>query len=182
MTLWLRLIRLVLTLPFQTKVTPMQGVARRHRVLATDIDLNFHMTNSRYASFADLARISLMVRTGLLRAAFVNGWRPMLLASKTRFRRELKPFRKFRVETRLRWWNETSAFFEMRFVTHGRDGEEILAAISLERAALYSRRERRFVAVSELLTAMGLTPTDPPAPTSEILAFAQAEEEMRKAA
>ena len=182
MTLWLRLIWLVLTLPFQSKVTPSEGLARRHRVLPTDIDLNFHMTNSRYGSFADLARLAMMARSGILRAAFVNDWRPMLLASKIRFRRELKPLRVFRVETRLRWWNETSAIFEMRFLTRGQDGEDILAAISLERAGLYSRKEKRFVTVSEMFAAMGVAPAAPPAPSPEILAFAQAEEEMRKAA
>lgn len=182
MTLWLRLIWLVLTLPFHSKVTPSQGVAQRHRVLPTDIDLNFHMTNSRYASFADLARLELMVRSGILRAAFVNDWRPMLLTSKMRFRRELKPLRLFRVETRLRWWNETSAIFELRFLARGSGGDDVLAAISLERAAMYSRKDKRFVTVSEMFAAMGVAPTDPPAPTPEILAFAQAEEEMRKAA
>ena len=181
MTLWLRLILLILSLPFQSRITPSEGVSQRRRVLPTDIDLNFHMTNSRYASLADLARLALMVRSGILKAAFRNDWRPMLLTSKTRFRRELKPFRLFRVETRLRWWNDTSAIFELRFTTRGRDGADILAAVSLERLAVYSRKDKRFVQVAELFAAMGVTPVEPPAPTAEILAFAQAEEEMRRA-
>jgi hypothetical protein len=94
----------------------------------------------------------------------------------------LKPFRAFRVETRLRWWNETSAIFELRFMTRGRDGKDILAAVSLERLAVYARKEKRFVQVSEMFAAMGLAPVEPPAPTPEILAFALTEEEMRRAA
>lgn len=182
MTLWLRLLLLVLTLPFQSRVRASEGVSQRRRVLPSDVDLNFHMTNSRYASFADLARLGLMVRTGLLTTAFRNGWRPMLMASKIRFRRELKPFQSFRVESRLRWWNETSAIFEIRFVGRARDGGDMLAANLLERGVFYCRKDKRFVPVTEVLAAMGAAPGEPPEPTPEIAAFARAEEEMRKAA
>lgn len=181
MTLWLRLILLILLTPFQSRVKPSEDVSQRRRVLPTDTDLNFHMTNSRYASFADLARLGLMFRSGLLTTAYRNGWRPMLMASKIRFRRELKPFQSFRVETRLRWWNDTSAIFELRFIGRGRDGGEILAANILERGVFYSRKEKRFVQLSEVLAAMGAPPVEPPEPTPEIVAFAKAEEEMRRA-
>lgn len=179
MTLWLRLLLLVVALPFRPKVTLFEGVRQNYRVLPTDVDVNFHLTNSRYASFADLARLGLMARSGLLRAAFANGWRPMLLASKIRFRREIKPFGAFRVETRLRWWNDVSAIFEVRFIKTARDGSDVLSAIALERGGVYSRKEKRFVTVDELFRELGVAPFDPPEATPEILAFVAAEEEMR---
>ena len=182
MTLWLRLLWFILVTPFQSRVTPSQGVSQRRRVLPSDLDLNFHMTNSRYASLADLARLGLIVRTGFLATAFRNDWRPMLLASKIRYRRELKPLRAFRVEHRLRWWNETSAVFEVRFVARGRDGGDVLCAVSLERGGVYLRKEKRFVTVAEMFAALGLAPVEAPEATPEILAFVAAEEEMRRAA
>lgn len=179
MTLWLRLLILILTAPFKPRVTLSQGVVQRRRVLPSDIDLNFHMTNSRYASLADLARLGLMIRSGLLRAAIKNDWRPMLVASKIRYRREIKLLRAIRVEMRLRWWNEASAVFEVRFITRGRDGD-ILAAIALERGGIYSRREKRFVPVEALFDALGLERVAPPEATPDILAFVAAEDQMRR--
>jgi Thioesterase-like superfamily len=32
--------------------------------LPTDLDLNFHMTNSRYYGFIDLSRVDFMIRNG----------------------------------------------------------------------------------------------------------------------
>lgn len=155
--------------------------ARDYRVLPTDIDANLHMTNGRYPCFVDLSRLDFLLRTGMIRAAFARDWRPMMLACKYRFRRELKPLRKFRVETRLRWWSDTNLVLENRFLTRARDGSEILAAVSLERTAFYARRDKSFVPVAELFAAMGLAELAPPSPSAEIIAFMQAEDELRKA-
>jgi acyl-CoA thioesterase FadM len=183
MNLWLRLIALIVSFAFRPRIALPEGFSSRvHRVLPSDIDANLHMTNSRYACFADLSRLDLFVRSGMIRAAFARDWRPMMLASKIRFRRELKPLRRFRVETRLRWWNDASLVFEHRFVTCARDGSEILAAVSLERTCFYARNDKSFAPIHELLKAMGLSDTTPPAATPEIFAFMQAEDEMRRAA
>jgi acyl-CoA thioesterase FadM len=183
MNLWLRLLLLIVSFAFRPRIAPPDGFASLgYRVLPTDLDLNLHMTNSRYACFADLSRLDLFVRSGMIQTAFRRDWRPMMLASKIRFRRELKPFRRFRVETRIRWWSGTSIVYEHRFVTRGRDGAEILAAIALERGGFYARKEKAFVAVDDLFVAMGLPKSEPPAASAEIVAFMQAEEEMRRAA
>lgn len=182
MNLWLRLILFFLALPFRPKlVLPDCVSVRSYRVLPSDIDMNMHMTNSRYPAFADIAQLDLFIRTGMLRAAVARGWRPMLLASKIRFRRELKAFRTFRVETRIRWWSETNGIFEHRFIKRGRDGSDIVAAVMLSKGCFYAPKEKRFVAFAELLATLGLPPIDPPEPTPEILAFMQAEEELRLA-
>ncbi len=182
MNLWLRLLLLILSFAWRPKiVVPQEGVSLAYRVAPSDIDLNLHMTNSRYACFADLSRLDLFVRSNMIQTAFRRDWRPMMLASKIRFRRELKTFRRFRVETKIRWWSGTSLVYEHRFLTRGRDGSEILAAIALERGGFYARKDKSFVQVADLFAAMGLPACEPPAATPEILAFMQAEEEMRRA-
>ena len=182
MNLWFRLLFLVLSFAWRRKIAPPgEGSSLRYRVLPSDIDLNLHMTNSRYACFADLSRLDLFVRSGMIQAAFRRDWRPMMLASKIRFRRELKTFRRFRVETKIRWWSGTSIVYEHRFLTRARDGSDILAAIALERGGFYARKEKSFVQAQDLFAAMGLPPVAAPEPTPEILAFMQAEEELRLA-
>ncbi|MFT4098748.1 MAG: thioesterase family protein [Rhodoblastus sp.] len=182
MNLWLRLILFLIGLPFRPKLALPDPVSiRRYRVLPSDLDINLHMTNSRYPAFADIQQLDLFIRTGMMRAAIARGWRPMLLASKIRFRRELKAFRKFRVETRIRWWSDTSGIFEHRFITRGRDGSDIVAAVMLAKGCFYAPKDKRFVPFAEMLAALGLPLRDPPEPTPEILAFMQADEELRLA-
>ncbi len=182
MNLWLRLILFFVALPFRPRLALLDCVSvRNYRVLPSDLDINMHMTNSRYPAFADIQQLDLFIRTGMLRAAIARGWRPMLLASKIRFRRELKAFRTFRVETRIRWWSETNGIFEHRFITRGRDGSDIVAAVMLAKGCFYAPKEKRFVAFAEMLAALGLPRRDPPQPTPEVLAFMQAEEELRLA-
>ena len=182
MNLWLRLIAFLLGLPFRPKLALPDCVSSRtYRVLPSDLDINMHMTNSRYPAFADIQQLDLFIRTGMMRAALQRGWRPMLLASKIRFRRELKAFRRFRVETRIRWWSDTAGIFEHRFIARGRDGSDIVAAVMLGKGCFYAPKEKRFVPFAEMLTALGLPAMGPPEPTAEILAFMQAEEELRLA-
>jgi acyl-CoA thioesterase FadM len=180
MNLWFRLIWLALTLPFRARVDLNIGVRHHHRVWPSDCDVNLHLTNSRYASFADLARVALIARSGLAKLCWTRGWRPMVVASKIRFRREVKPLRAFQVEMKLVWWNETSAIFETRFFSRNGAGENVLHAVMLERNVLYHRNERRYIQAGEAMAALGVEPRDLPEPTPEIVAFAKAEEEMRK--
>ncbi|MCC0003866.1 MAG: thioesterase family protein [Methylobacteriaceae bacterium] len=181
MNLWLRLICSSSPCPSGRNSRCRIASARAYRVLPSDLDINMHMTNSRYpasptwrSSISSSARACCARRSRARLAADAA-------ASKIRFRRELKAFRNFRVETRIRWWNETNGIFEHRFITRGRDGSDIVAAVMLAKGCFYAPKEKRFVAFAELLAALGLPAIDPPEPTSEIVAFMQAEEELRLA-
>ena len=52
-----------------------KAYVRSYRVWLTDQDMFMHMTNSRYLSFSDLARMNLLIRTGLQKALKQNNWR-----------------------------------------------------------------------------------------------------------
>ena len=65
MNLWFRLLKILL-LGFLGKRVKWDAPTRVFfRVWPTDLDINLHMTNSRYLAMMDMARINMMLRTGL---------------------------------------------------------------------------------------------------------------------
>ncbi len=183
MNLWLRLLHLIVASLFRARLDPSRDVSRlAFRVWPHDLDTSLHMNNGRYWTIMDLGRADLMIRSGLWRAVLREKWTPVVSAAKIRFRRELKPFRAFRLETRILAWGDTWLVMEHRIVTTGRDGSEILAAIALVRAGLYDRSAKRFVAVEQMFTAAGIAPAAAPVPAPEVEAFIAAEEALKQAA
>jgi acyl-CoA thioesterase FadM len=128
----------------------------------------------------DQGRADLMLRSGLWRAILKHGWTPVVSAAKIRFRRELRVFQPFRLETRILCWAEGWIVMEHRVISAGRKGE-IVNAIALVRAGLYDRKARAFVPMDRLLGELYQTAVSPP-PSPEVAAFLAAEEAMKAAA
>ena len=76
------------------------------RVLPTDCDINFHMNNGRYLSLMDLGRLHLMAQIGLLRVIVRRRWGAALAAAEVNFIRQLAPFQKFDLITRVVTWDD----------------------------------------------------------------------------
>lgn len=105
MNLWFRVLWLFLTAPFRARIEAPFGVSRLHfRVWPLDLDTNLHLNNGRYLTIADLGRADLLTQTGLWKAVFQEGLMPMLSGSAIRYRRELKPFQAFTLESRIVCW------------------------------------------------------------------------------
>jgi len=116
MNLWLRLLRVLLASRFAALLPMPGGVSVLHfRVMPHDLDLALHMNNGRYLTIMDLGRLDMMARAGLLRAVLKHGWTPIASAIKIRYRRELKLFERFRLETRLLYWDDHSVVMEQVF-------------------------------------------------------------------
>src|SRR5690606_32362454 len=108
MNLWLRLLWLLLTTPFRGRLTMPDGVSRlSFHVLPLDLDTNGHMNNGRYLTLMDLGRMDLILRSGLWRAVLANKWTPVLSAATIRYRRELRLFRRFRLDSRIVAWSDS---------------------------------------------------------------------------
>lgn len=180
MNLWFRVLWLFLTAPFRARIEPPFGVSRIHfRVWPTDLDVNRHMNNGRYLTIADLGRTDLLLQTGLWRAVLKEGLLPMLSGSAIRYRRELKPFQAFTLESRIVCWRATTFVMEHRFVTIGPGGEPVTAALALVRGGLYSRKERQFVPAERLVRLVGYQGESPDfAP--EIEAFLAVEDGLKR--
>lgn len=179
MNLWLRLIWLLLTAPRRPKLAvPADTSTLVLRVLPTDLDLSLHMNNGRYLTIMDLGRIDLLIRSGLGRAVWQNGWTPVANAVVMRFRRELRAFDRYRLETRVVGWLEEAVLMEQIFVFDRGDREGQVAARALFKGALYDRKAKRYVPVAQLMETLGAT-AESPLPTPEVEAFLAADRAMR---
>lgn len=180
MNLIFRLITLLIATAFRSKIAPPFGVSRLNfRVWPTDIDTNLHMNNGRYLTIADLGRTDLVLRSGLWTLVAKRGLLPMLSGASIRFRREMRTFQPFTLESRIIFWRDTAFVMEHRFLMPAKDGgEPILAAIALVRGGLYNRKARAFASVAEVLHHLGY---DGPAPegNATIEAFLATEEALK---
>ncbi|MGE3247613.1 MAG: thioesterase family protein [Beijerinckiaceae bacterium] len=170
MNLWLRILLLLLATPFRPKLKPPFDVSRlTFRVWPNDLDTNLHMNNGRYLTVMDLGRLDLTLRMGLAGHARRNGWMPILSAANVLFRRELRPFQKYVLETRILWWSQTHFVMEHRMLVPAKSGESPhLAARALMHGGIYQRKAKRFVPVEEIMQIMGVEAESPePGPDVE---------------
>lgn len=158
------------------------GVSRLgFRVWPLDLDTSIHMNNGRYLTLMDLGRLDIMLRSGLWRAVLANGWVPIASTVTIRYRRELRPWQPFRLETRLLCWDAAQVVMEQQFIIAGgpRDGQ--LAAHGLFKGGIYDRKTRAFVPIKKLMATIGIT-AESPTPAPEVAAFLAADAELKQAA
>ena len=119
MNLYLRLLQVL----WQIRRLPRKGVFDESRVafrvLPTDCDINFHMNNGRYLSFMDLGRLHLVAQIGLLPIIVRKRWGAALAAAEINFIRQLAPFQKFDLVTRIVTWDDKYSYMEQRFESNG---------------------------------------------------------------
>ncbi|HEV7433343.1 MAG TPA: thioesterase family protein [Pseudorhizobium sp.] len=178
MNLWFRLLWVIASAWRRTRITsPNDTSSIPFRVWLHDLDTSLHMNNGRYWTLMDLGRTDLVIRSGLWRPVLRNGWTPVVSAGKIRFRRELRLFQRFDLQTRLVFWNDTRFVIEHRLVAQGTGA---IAAIALVLAGIYDRRKKAFVPVDELFGQAGWQGEAPPM-SAEVEAFMAAEGALREA-
>ena len=157
MNLYLRLFLLL----FKLIGLPRKGLLEESRVafrvLPTDCDINFHMNNGRYLSLMDLGRVHLMQQLGAIRIMFRKRWMPVLAAADINFIRQLAPFQKFELVTRIVTWDEKYCYMEQRFESEG-----ALCAHAYVKG-LFLQAGRR-VANSAVVAELGYRESAPPMP------------------
>ncbi len=84
------------------------------RCLPTDIDFNNHLNNARYMMLADLGRIDIFLRAGLIALARKNGWAPMIGGLQSTYVREIRLWRHFEVVSSGRHAGHRQAPFRAR--------------------------------------------------------------------
>ncbi|WP_395448184.1 thioesterase family protein [Aminobacter sp. UC22_36] len=125
------------------------------RCLPTDIDFNMHLNNARYMMLADVGRIDIFMRSGLIELARKRGWAPMLGGLQTVFVREIRLWKRFEVVSSIETWNGSEVIGKHRFVLD--NGET--AALIMTSAGVYDRDNRRFVEISDLMRQLGVDAT-----------------------
>jgi len=126
----------------------------RFRCLPLDLDFNLHLTNSRYASFMDIARVAMMVRNGAWGRFRAAGLLPVLGSAAVKYRRGIKPFESFDVTCRTIGWDEKWIYLEHKLLV----GEHV-AAVAIMKAAFLGPHGR--VTTQDLIRIVGY---DGPAP------------------
>lgn len=181
MNLWLRLLWLLLTAPLRPRLAmPGDVSVLTLRVLPNDLDLSLHMNNGRYLAIMDLGRIDLLIRSGLAGAAWRKRWTPVANTVLIRFRRELRGFVRYRLETRVVGWQAESFLIAQTFVFAGGKRDGHVAARALIKGGLYDRKARRYIPLAEMMATIGIS-AENPAPTADIDAFLAADDAMREA-
>lgn len=180
MNLWFRVLWLFLSAPFRARIVAPFGVSRLNfRVWPLDLDINLHLNNGRYLTIADIGRTDLLTQSGLWKAVLKEGLLPMLSGSAIRYRRELKPFQAFTLESRIVCWRATTFVMEHRFVTKDAKGEPFTAAIALVRGGLYSKKQRQFVPAARLMEMAGYSGPSPEF-EPEVEAFLAVEDGLKR--
>lgn len=122
------------------------------RVWPTDLDVLGHMNNGIYFSIMDLGRVDLMLRSGMHAMLAPHGIYPVAGQESMTFRKSLKPFQKYVLETRIAGFDERSAYMDQRFVVDG----EIYAQGVIR--ARFLRKSGGTVMMDELLGVLGIEP------------------------
>ena len=137
MNLLFRLIWMFLTASRRSGCVVLEETRLSFRVLPTDLDVNLHLTNSRYFSFMDLSRVDHMIRNGAWKHIRANKLMPVLGSGSIRFRRPVPPFARIDVTTRVVGGDEKWVYLE-----HKIESGDTVYAIAILKAAFLDGKDR----------------------------------------
>ena len=158
MNLFLRLLLLLVTWRFRPRCDALGPARKRFIVWPPDLDVLLHVNNGVYLSMLDVARVDLMLRSGIAAALRRHGFYPVVAAETIRFRRSLQLFQAFEIETAIIGWDEKAFIIEHHFWR----GDELVADAVIR--ARFLRRRGGTVSSRELLEAIGRSTESPPLP------------------
>ncbi|UUP18057.1 thioesterase family protein [Nitratireductor thuwali] len=177
MYVWIRLLRVAATRGRRGPYRMGDEGRLSFRCLPTDIDTNVHLNNARYMMLADMGRIDIFLRSGLVRAARERGWAPLLGGLQVAYVREIGLWKRFDVVSTIETWEGTQVLGQHRFVLE--DGRT--AAIIMTTGGIYDFRARRFVPIDEVVRTIGHE-TPPRPPNAEERSFMASHEGLRSRA
>ncbi len=112
------IIRFIVALHIQ-KIKPSRGlldwVFARYRCMPWDLDANIHMNNVKYLKYLERGRVEHMIHTPWLREMTGRGYKALIANTEISYVREIKPFQRFKVETRISSWDEKYIYIEQLF-------------------------------------------------------------------
>jgi len=118
------------------------------------------MNNGVYLSIMDLGRVDMLMRSGLMRKIRQAGYVPIVAAETIRFRRSLRLFQKFYLETRVMGWDDKACLMEQRFLRRKRSGALEVMAEGLVRARFLLNRNA--ITSADFLQILGQKDLPPP--------------------
>ena len=157
MNLWFRLIRILLSGIFAPHVAWDAPTQVHFRVWPSDLDINLHMTNSRYLALMDLGRTNLLFQSGLWSFIRREKLAPVIAGSLVRFRRPINLFDRITLTTQVIGWDAKWMFIEHRLERRGE-----LACQAMVKGVFVGKAGS--VAPSVIAKGLGQDATSPPLP------------------
>ncbi len=154
MNLWLRLLWVWWRARGCKKIGVLEESRLHLRVLPTDLDIYGHMNNGRYLSIMDLGRIDLIWRTGMGEIAKKKRWFPLAGSIHIQYRKSLRPFQTYVLQTRILGWDKQWFYLEQYFMSGSKE-----IARGVVRGLFRSRH--RSLPTQELLDALGCSEVSP---------------------
>lgn len=158
MNLFLRLLLLFITARFRPRCELLGPARKRFLVWPPDLDVLFHVNNGVYLSMLDVARVDLMLRSGMSKQLLKHGFYPVVAAETIRFRRSLQLFQTFEVETKVIGWDDKAFIISHQFL---RRSDVVAEAVVRAR---FLRRKGGTVGTQELLQTIGYSGSAPELP------------------
>ncbi|MBF1800873.1 acyl-CoA thioesterase [Alloalcanivorax profundimaris] len=90
-------------------------VRMEFRVGLLDIDLNLQLNTGKYVKIMDRCRLEHAVVTGLLHRAIEARTSTVVANTEIAYIRELRPYQRFQVHTRLLGWDGKYSYYDQRF-------------------------------------------------------------------
>ena len=173
MYVWARLAKVALATRSRGRYEPGGESRLSFRCLPTDIDPNLHLNNARYLMLADLGRMDIFLRAGLLQLTRKMDWAPMMGGVQSVFVREIRLWKRFEVVSSIETWEGTQVIGRHRFELDGQT-----AALVMTTAGVYDRTNRRFLEIDEVIAALGRR-IEPRPPTEAERIFMQSHDGLR---
>lgn len=167
--LYLRLLLIMLVAPFRAACELFGPCVTPFRVMPTDLDLLFHVNNGRYLSILDLARADLVIRSKAFVGLRKQGYLPVVATAMIQFKKPLRLFQAFQVESRIIGWDSRAFIMQHRFL---RAAETVAIAVVW---TCFVQRGGASVSARDVLAAVGYDGADMAPPR-----WAQQWSELRK--
>lgn len=140
MNLIFRMLWLLIRRNKLNNINPLEVSHTSIQVWPMDCDFNLHLTNSRYPALLDLARTQYLIQIQSLSKFVGGGWKSVLSSQSISFIKEIKPFEKVDITTRVLSWDRKYCYIEHQFLV----GDKLHAKALARVAFIKGRRVRAF--------------------------------------
>jgi len=158
MKYYIRLLILLMVSPFRKSVPILGPCVTKLRVWPNDLDVFMHMNNGAYLTIMDLARTDAVIRSGMMRQLLKRKWYPVVAAETIRFKKPLKLFQRYEIETEVVCWDHRAFYLVQTFSRN----EKFIAKAVVEARFLSMRGKK--IKANEILSMMDYKEASPPMP------------------
>lgn len=151
---WFRLLLIYMRAAFREKISVTDTACLSFIVLPHEVDLKY-MNNSCFWAIAEMGLMNILFRTGLVNICRQNRWVPLVRSQKIVYKRPLKRFDRYQLETKLISWDERWLYFRQTFIRN-----RLLIANSLVKVLFMSKDGSR-ISSQNVLASLGVTSASP---------------------